>query len=141
MVREAKGIDSVTPEEWDGLVTSKGTTHGSKDLVLGTELSTEAITELGKISEGVKHDSDKIRMDLLPPEALVSLGKVLTYGAAKYKPNNWRGVNSERYVAALLRHLVSHMGGTKMDDESGLTHLDHVLTNAAFLVAKQQEEK
>ena len=84
---------------------------------------------------GKKHDSGKMRLDLLPPEAIRALGAVLTYGADKYGPNNWRGVRVERYEAALLRHWLAWREGEMMDTESGLPHLWHVLCNAAFLVA------
>lgn len=46
---------------------------------------------------GLKYDDGKPRLDLVPPEAVMALGRVLTYGAEKYAPNSWRGVN-EPYV-------------------------------------------
>ena len=39
--------------------------------------------------EGLKHDQGKLRFDLIPPEALIELAKVLTYGASKYNDRNW----------------------------------------------------
>lgn len=33
---------------------------------------------------GLKYDSGKPRLDLVPPEAVMALGYVLTYGAEKY---------------------------------------------------------
>lgn len=81
-----------------------------------------------------KHDFGKPRMDLIPPSSMTSLAKVLTYGANKYKENSWKCVDRERYVGAILRHLVLYMDdpyGT--DYESGLYHIEHVLCNAAFL--------
>ncbi|CAM6001785.1 unnamed protein product [Sphagnum balticum] len=39
----------------------------------------------------------------------------------------------ERYTAALLRHLYALNAGERIDPESGLRHIDHVLCNAAFL--------
>ena len=90
---------------------------------------------------GLKYDAGKPRLDLIPPEAVIAIGHVLTYGAKKYAPNSWRGVESERYVAALLRHLMAYQAGEKTDSESGMPHLWHVLTNAAFLVALDGEEE
>ena len=88
---------------------------------------------------GVKYDAGKPRLDLLPPKAILAIGEVMTYGAAKYGPNNWQGVEPERYTAALLRHLMAYMDGEETDAESGLPHLWHVLTNAAFAVAITEE--
>lgn len=84
---------------------------------------------------GLKYDSGKPRLDLVPPEAVMALGYVLTYGAEKYAPNSWRGVEPERYIAALLRHLMAYQAGETRDPESEMPHMWHVLTNAAFLVA------
>lgn len=87
--------------------------------------------------EGIKHDAGKLRMDLIPPSALEALAEVLTYGAQKYAPNSWQAVEPERYHAALLRHLCAWMRGEKVDVESGISHLRHVLCNAAFLVDQE----
>lgn len=52
---------------------------------------------------GVKYDAGKPRLDLLPPKAVMALGEVMTYGAAKYGADNWQGVASERYSGRLRR--------------------------------------
>lgn len=85
-------------------------------------------------SKGLKYDTDKLRMDLIPPSAIKSLAAVLTFGANKYQANSWQGVEANRYVAALLRHLVAYMEDPmSIDKDSGLLHIEHVLCNAAFL--------
>jgi len=86
--------------------------------------------------EGQKHDKEKIRMDLLPFDALEEVAKILTFGAKKYSANNWQNVENakERYEAALLRHLSAHKKGEKIDNDSGLSHLSHVACNALFLI-------
>ena len=89
---------------------------------------------------GLKYDEGKTRLDLVPPEAVMALGRVLTYGAEKYEPNSWRGVEPERYVAALLRHLMAYQMGETHDPESEMPHMWHVLTNAAFFVALTRKE-
>lgn len=83
---------------------------------------------------GMKFDADKIRFDLIPPIATEALAAVLTYGAKKYKPNNWRSVDPERYVAAFERHWHAFISGELFDKESGLPHLAHCMTNLAFLL-------
>ena len=89
---------------------------------------------------GKKFDSGKLMLDLIPPEATRALGEVLTYGAQKYGANNWRGVEAARYEAALQRHLLAWKEGEQLDAESGISHLKHVLCNAAFLVALEGGE-
>lgn len=91
---------------------------------------------------GVKYDRDKPRLDLVPPEVVIALGTVLTYGAAKYADNNWRKNNGMRWgrvYAAMQRHLLAWHGGEDVDPESGLPHLNHALTNLAFLIAFAHE--
>lgn len=84
---------------------------------------------------GAKYDSDKTRFDLVQPEFVESVAKVLTFGAKKYEPNNWQNVENaeDRYYAALCRHLTAWREGEKIDPESGLPHLAHVATNVMFL--------
>jgi hypothetical protein len=86
-------------------------------------------------ASGVKHDAGKLRLDLIPPEALRAMGDVLTHGADKYGDHNWeRGISADRLYAALLRHLLAWREGETTDSESGLPHLAHALTNAGMLV-------
>ena len=84
---------------------------------------------------GLKFDQHKLRYDLIPPEVMQSLAKVLTYGSVKYAPNSWQTLAdfNERYYAALMRHLMAWRSGEHIDAESGLLHLEHALCNAAFL--------
>lgn len=85
-------------------------------------------------SNGSKFDSDKDRWDLLPLEPIEQVVKVLTMGAKKYAPNNWQGVEMERYVAALFRHIIAWRKGEIVDSESGLHHLAHAITNLVFIM-------
>lgn len=88
------------------------------------------------MNAGRKDDSGKNRLDLLPPHALCEIGKVLTFGAARYGDDNWRKVTDarKRYTAALLRHVVAWMCGERNDAESGLHHLAHAGACVMFLL-------
>ena len=86
------------------------------------------------VEQFMKFDTDKLRYDLIPPSAMKALAEVLTYGAKKYKPNNWKNGDKDRYIAALYRHLEAWRAGEQKDEESGMTHLSHALTNVAFLL-------
>lgn len=83
---------------------------------------------------GMKFDANKLRFDLIPAIATESLATVLTYGAKKYKPNNWRSVDPQRYIAAFERHWHAYISGEMLDKESGLPHLAHCMTNLTFLL-------
>lgn len=94
--------------------------------------------ELGNlvITTGVKHDGDKALMHLIPARAEMALARVLSFGAKKYAPENWRLVDNqeERYMAAAMRHINAHRQGELRDSESGEFHLSHALTCLSFLV-------
>jgi hypothetical protein len=97
-------------------------------------------------SEGVKHDSGKLRFSLIPSQVLHALAEVLTFGARRYSPNNWKHLTDaeERYEDAMWRHLVARKSGQKIDPDSGLPHLWHAVTNLAFLIyfdMKTEEER
>lgn len=93
------------------------------------------------ISLGQKFDSGKARCDLLPPLAVLDIAKVLTFGALKYAPNNWKKVENakERYIAAALRHQLAYMSGEIYDQESGLPHLAHASCCLMFILELEHE--
>lgn len=93
-------------------------------------------------SEGaVKHDGDKVRLDLLPPELVEGVGAVLTFGAHKYGARNWeKGMRWGRPFAALLRHLWAWWRGEEKDPETGMSHLWHAGCCLAFLIAYEQRQ-
>ena len=89
--------------------------------------------------QAVKHDEGKPRYDLVPPEALDALSRVLTFGAAKYSSRNWeKGMDWGRVFGAMMRHAWAWWRGEHKDPETGYSHLWHVLCCAAFLVTYEQ---
>lgn len=86
---------------------------------------------------GSKLDQDKLRWDLLPFESVTPIVAVLTFGAKKYAPENWRLVENPRarYFAALMRHLAAWWLGEKNDPETGYSHLAHAGCCLLFLLA------
>lgn len=93
------------------------------------------------MTEGLKLDAGKTRLDLLPPVAIEQVGRVLTFGAAKYAPDNWRKVDGWRwrYAAAALRHMFAWLRGERLDQESGLPHLAHAGCCLLFLVELDEQ--
>lgn len=87
-----------------------------------------------KLAEGgYKADEDKPRMDLIPPDVLLDLGRLYSMGAAKYSPYNWaKGMKWGRPYAALLRHLFKWWMGEESDPD-GQHHLDSVIWCAITL--------
>lgn len=96
---------------------------------------------IGQHDAGAKMDKGKIRYDLYPPEVLEQVCQILTFGAEKYSPNGWKEVPdaNNRYYSALMRHLEAWRQGEKVDPESGMPHLAHVLCNVTFLTYLNKE--
>ena len=91
---------------------------------------------------GIKYDSAKPKMNLLPPKAILEVAKVLTFGAEKYDAENWRKLDDlqNRYTAGALRHIFAHMDGEKLDPETGLSHMAHALCCLLFKLEIELED-
>lgn len=89
---------------------------------------------------GSKHDSGKPLMGAVPPNALLAVARVLTFGAEKYGRDNWRQVESAetRYMDAALRHLNAYQRGEAVDQESGESHLAHAVCSLMFVLELQR---
>jgi hypothetical protein len=88
-----------------------------------------------KVLGGIKHDQDKVRLDLLPTDAIEEIAKVLAHGANKYGHRNWeKGFTWSRLYGAVLRHLFAWFKGEDKDPETGLSHLAHAGCNILFLL-------
>lgn len=93
-------------------------------------------------TEGKKFDEGKAPVDLVCPDFVLELSRVLGYGATKYEPYNWaKGMAWSRALAAAFRHLYAWMRGEDVDPETGLSHLAHATANLMFLFHFQKFRK
>lgn len=93
--------------------------------------------------KGKKFDSEKPEMYLLPPNATLEVGEVLSYGAKKYSPDNWKKVAGleQRYTSAALRHILAAMSGEELDEETGLSHEAHAICCLLFILENRLETR
>ncbi len=90
------------------------------------------------MSEGRKHDQGKPMVSLIPSAPLIEVAKVLTFGAGKYDPHNWRqGMNMSRLLDANFRHMLAFKEGEDLDPESGISHVAHAICGNLFLLEYQ----
>lgn len=109
---------------------------GPSTPIPGTEPKTVYRMVLDPETGAMKADGEKNRLELLPFEAIEEIGKVLTYGATKYSPDNWRpGMSWRRLVGSTLRHIFSWCRGESIDPETGLSHLAHAGCCILFLIS------
>ena len=115
---------------------------GEIDLNASNGISVKACPESYKESvvEGVKYDEDKVQLQLIDPSFIEGVGLVLTYGASKYSPNNWRkGINFTRIYGAIMRHQNAWLSGEDFDPETGLSHLYHASAGLMFISSLQKK--
>ncbi len=83
---------------------------------------------------GIKHDTGKVDLSIVPEALDYAAARVFSFGATKYGRNNFRGgILYTRVLAAALRHLKAWNEREDNDQESGLSHLDHAITCLAML--------
>lgn len=91
----------------------------------------------------MKYDENKPPLALIPPEALIEIATVFSFGAQKYGEHNWRkdGYNTSfsRTYSSIQRHLNSWAMGEDLDEESGMSHLTHAATQLIILMIHQME--
>ncbi|HET9285762.1 MAG TPA: dATP/dGTP diphosphohydrolase domain-containing protein [Candidatus Angelobacter sp.] len=96
--------------------------------------------------EGAKWDSDKVRIELFPGDALFAISQVLTFGAKKYASRNWeKGISWGRVFGATMRHAWAWWQGKlpthksflfgDLDEETKMSHLWHLGCCVVFLIA------
>lgn len=84
---------------------------------------------------GMRFNSNKLAVELVPTGAVYSMAGALGYGASKYEPHNWRrGMKWTIPYACAMRHLLKWFDGEDLDEESGQEHLGHVMANIAMLI-------
>jgi hypothetical protein len=98
--------------------------------------------EVVSVSEAIKSDKDKNRLDLWPAGPYEEIGWALTHGATKYGDYNWaKGMKWSRLYAAALRHLIAWWRGENKDPESGLSHLAHAACCLIFLLQLEKTKQ
>ena len=67
-----------------------------------------------------RNDIGKIRLDLIPPEALLELGEVFGEGAIRHGDENWKkGMPNSVVINHMLRHLLLYMKGDRDEPHMG----------------------
>ena len=97
---------------------------------------------MDKPDQQAKADQGKPHPSYVPVALIEGVMAVREYGNQKYHdPDNWKQVEPSRYHEALLRHVLAIWEDPyAVDPESGLLHLEHIATNAAFLLQMRKED-
>jgi dATP/dGTP diphosphohydrolase len=87
---------------------------------------------IARFDGGAKRTDRKPRFDLIPFEFLESVAEVLTEGAVRYGPYNWKRGKKDFFVDA-WNHAFVHLQKFKEGDRSE-DHLAHLACNVAFMI-------
>lgn len=86
-------------------------------------------------NQNAKADAGKLQISLVPTQIVRDIAEVRMYGTAKYGgANNWKRVELQRYIEAMLRHTLAFWEDpNSVDEESGIPHYKHAECNWAFI--------
>ena len=87
---------------------------------------------IARFRGGAKRRDLKPRFDLIPYEFLESVARVLTSGAVRYGPYNWKRGQKDFFLDA-WNHAFVHLQNFKEGDASE-DHLAHLACNVAFMI-------
>jgi len=89
-----------------------------------------------ELQDGCKYDKGKARWSLIPLDVIQGAADVFTFGANKYSDYGWQqGVleRPDKYISALMRHITEYQSGQRIDEDSGMPTMDHILCNCIIL--------
>ena len=110
---------------------------------------------MAEVQKALHYSAGKSGVDQLPPDVLLAVADVYTYGGKKYARNNWMGgTDWHEFYGSALRHMLKWWNGEEtdaclpdctVDDEKGiclqhsnLPHLAHAIWNMGTLLFFQQ---
>lgn len=95
------------------------------------------------MNQEAKLDGGKLEISLVPTQIVRDISEVRMYGTKKYgDPENWKRVELQRYINAMLRHTLAFWEDPhSVDEESGIPHYKHAECNWAFISELMKEPK
>lgn len=79
----------------------------------------------------LRYDSGKPNWTLIDFKTIEPMVRVMEYGATKYQEGNWKlpPNDPKQPLQSAFRHLIALVSGEEIDEESGVSHAGHVMTN------------
>ena len=115
-------------------MTMSNNTENKKHVLNFEDLSFKNVPEL--LEEGdraLRYNEGKPKWSYVHYDSLIPMIRVLEYGALKYAPFNWKKpMPLDEILESMQRHLAALMDGEEVDEESGISHMGHIMCNAMF---------
>ena len=94
----------------------------------------QALDMVKTMVEAMRFNDGKVEWSLVDFKSLEPMVRVLEFGAQKYAKHNWKqGMDVTKMMESLLRHAFSFLSGETEDQESGISHIGHIMCNAMFI--------
>ncbi len=88
--------------------------------------------------------ADRLRPDLIPPEAEAALSKVYSFGTKKHGERDWEldliKNPKEKHWESFCRHVLEHKSGKEKDEESGLPPIYHAFCRLSMYITLRDRE-
>lgn len=79
---------------------------------------------------GLRYNAGKVRVDLLPPDAMMALAQLMTINEHKYPDRNWeKGMPLSDILASAERHLLALKAGEDIDPTDNQHHAIKIMWN------------
>ena len=103
----------------------------------------ELLDKLNSVNPKEAMGALKAPMNACPPTALIELYAVMAGGAHKYGLFNFRDteISAMTYIGAIRRHFMLWEDGQNTDEESGRSHLAHIMACCALALDAQHTSK
>jgi len=102
------------------------------DIWSSASIEAETIT----YDNGASESKTELRFDLIPPDEIATIAKVLGQGAVKYGDDNWKALPTWTHLNHALQHIFAYLANDKSDD-----HLSHAATRLIFAMWSDKKEK
>lgn len=66
----------------------------------------------------------------IPARVILQVGDIFSFGGEKYYRDKWvkEPTTIDARLGSAQRHILKYQAGTPLDDESGMSHLTHAIT-------------
>lgn len=109
--------------------------------LIGASVAKDLVAEVLPSQNLAEDGTVKPAVEEIPSEILLDLGTIFGFGAEKYYSGKWikEPTSIKKRIGSALRHVYKYRSGTKLDDESGLNHLDHAIVQ--LMMASYYDKK
>ena len=102
----------------------------------GFEKFSEQAAQQSAEGRGLRFNAGKVRVDLVPPDAIWALAQLMTVNSHKYPDRNWeKGMPISEVLASCERHLLALKSGEDIDPTDNQPHAVKIMWNGMALTS------